>query len=178
MSTDPKKADAPAECSPPPCGAPEKEHLWLRRLCGTFDCETEFAMTPEGPTQKSKGLDVTEPFGDFWVKTMISGKPPGMDREMNGLMTLGYDPAKKKFIGTWVDNMMAFMWRYEGSLDATGNVLTLDTEGPSFTTPGATAPYRERIELRGDGEKVFSSSTEIKSGVWTTFMTSIGKRRK
>lgn len=37
------------------------------------------------------------------------------------MMTLGYDPARKWFVGTFIGSMMTHMWVYAGT------VLTLDT---------------------------------------------------
>lgn len=46
--------------------------------------------------------------------------------------------------------MMAHLWLYRGSLDASGNVLTLDTEGPASSGPGNLARYRNVIEFLAD----------------------------
>ena len=51
------------------------------------------------------------------------------------IMTLGYDPQKERFVGTFVASMMTHMWHYNGSLDAAEKVLTLDTEGPEHERP-------------------------------------------
>ena len=41
------------------------------------------------------------------------------------LMTLGYDPRKKRFVGTFVGSMMTNLWIYDGELDKDERVLTL-----------------------------------------------------
>jgi hypothetical protein len=56
-------------------------------------------------------------------------------------MTLGYDPAKKRFVGSFVASMMTFLWLYDGELDAAQKVLKLDAEGPSFAGEGKMAKY-------------------------------------
>ena len=33
------------------------------------------------------------------------------------IMTLGYDPAKKRFVGTFIGSMMTNLWVYEGELE-------------------------------------------------------------
>jgi hypothetical protein len=48
---------------------------------------------------------------------------------MTAVWTVGYDPQKKKYVGTWVDSVTPYLWTYEGSLDASGRILTLETEG-------------------------------------------------
>ena len=34
------------------------------------------------------------------------------------IMTLGYDPQKKRFVGTLIGSMMTHLWVYDGALDA------------------------------------------------------------
>ena len=50
-----------------------------------------------------------------------------------------YDPQKQRFVGTWIGSMMTYLWVYEGTLDATEKVLTLNAEGPSMGTEGKLA---------------------------------------
>ena len=65
------------------------------------------------------------------------------------LITLGFDPAKKKYVGSWVGSMMPQLWTYEGALDPTGRILALESQGPSFEDPTKTSLYRDTIE-RGE----------------------------
>ena len=90
-------------------------------------------------------------------------------------MTLGWDAGVRRFRGTFVGSMMPHMFVYEGTLDAETRVLTLETEGPSFTGAG-TARYRDVVEMRGDDERVVSSSVLGEDGSWTTFMTAQYRR--
>jgi hypothetical protein len=50
-------------------------------------------------------------------------------------------------------------------------VLTLSTEGPSYTGDGSMAKYRDTIQLRGDDERVHTSSYQQADGAWHRFMT-------
>ena len=47
-------------------------------------------------------------------------------------MTLGFDPQKGGYVGTWIGSMTSFLWIYRGTLDRVEKILTLDTEGPNF----------------------------------------------
>jgi hypothetical protein len=48
-------------------------------------------------------------------------------------MSIGWDPERGRFIGTFPSSMMAYLWLYDGVLEADGRVLTLSAEGPSYT---------------------------------------------
>jgi surface antigen len=91
------------------------------------------------------------------------------------IMTLGFDPDRGRFTGTFVASMMTHLWIYEGELDAAGSVLTLDTEGPAYTGEGMMK-YRDTIELRGDDHRVQTSSYQREDGSWNSFMTTHYRR--
>jgi hypothetical protein len=94
------------------------------------------------------------------------------------VLTLGYDPQKKRFVGTWFGSMMTALWIYDGQLDSTGNLLTLDTEGPSFTGDGTLAKYRDSIEVKSQDHYILRSATQGEGGRWSEFMTSHYRRSK
>ncbi|MGH8803800.1 MAG: DUF1579 domain-containing protein, partial [Polaromonas sp.] len=94
------------------------------------------------------------------------------------LMTLGYDPQKKAFIGSWVGSMMTHMWVYHGALDEAKKVLTLDSEGPSFTGDGKLAKYRDTITIKSKDERVLTSHVLQDDGSWKGFMTATYRRVK
>ena len=119
---------------------PQKEHKWLEQLVGDWTTEMEGSGGPDQPPMKHTGTETVRSLG-VWVQ--CEGVMPG-DVAMKTVMTLGYDPAKKKFVGTFIGSMMTNLWVYEGELDATGKVLTLDAEGPSFADPTKTAKYKDR----------------------------------
>jgi hypothetical protein len=52
---------------------------------------------------------------------------------------------------------MTHLWPYNGTLDAAGKVLTLDSEGPSFSGDGTMAKYQDIIEFIGDDHRTLSS---------------------
>ena len=94
------------------------------------------------------------------------------------LMTLGYNPAKKRFWGTWIGSMMTHLWVYDGWLDESGNVLTLQSEGPSFTVEGQMAQYRDVIEFKSDDHRLLKSQLLGDDGQWQQFMTAHYRRVK
>jgi hypothetical protein len=93
------------------------------------------------------------------------------------IMTLGYDPARKRFVGTFVGSMMTHLWLYDGALDAAGKVLTLDSEGPNFTQDGL-AKYQDIIELVSDDVRTLKSQIQGDDGNWLHFMSVTYRRVK
>ena len=156
---------------------PQKEHQWLQKLVGEWTYETEAAMEPGKPPQKFTGTESVRSLGGLWMLCEGQGEMPGGGTATT-LMTLGFDPAKKRFVGTFIGSMMTHMWVYEGGLDPTGMVLTLDTEGPSFTAEGKMAKYKDAIEIKSDDHRVLSSSFLGDDGKWHSFTTANYRRKK
>jgi len=93
------------------------------------------------------------------------------------MTTLGYDPQKNKFVGSWVGAMMTQLWVYEGSLDTAEKVLTLDCEGPSMSGDG-TAKCQDIHELAGPDHRILRSRVLGDDGKWVQFMTAHYRRKK
>lgn len=93
------------------------------------------------------------------------------------ILTLGYNPATKRYVGTWVGSMMTHMWIYDGEMDASGKVLTLNADGPSFTDPNKTAKYQDIIEIKDDNNRVLRSQVQGDDGKWFHFMTANYRRK-
>lgn len=151
-----------------PTQAPRKEHAWLAQLEGTWDVTGQCVMDPKAAPKEIVGTECSKAIGGYWSVCKFEGQ---MDGQMQfcGLMTLGFDVESEKFIGTWIDSTSSHMWRYEGTLDTPGKVLTLVGEGPCPET-GEVVKVREIIELRGPGQRVFRSQRE-KDGSWQEGLT-------
>jgi hypothetical protein len=174
-----RKASAPkpAANENTPCmdmPPPAKEHGWLRRFEGDWDTEGEIQMDPNQPPMKVKGSDRSRMIGGFWLVS------EGRGNEMNfeSRLTLGYDEKKKKYVGTWVDSMSSYLWRYEGTVDPSGRILTLETEGPIPPDFTKTVKYREVTEFKSDDHRVFTSARVGPDGKWMTLVTIHSRRRK
>ena len=157
---------------------PVKEHQWLQQLVGSWESETEAFMEPGKPPIKGTGTETARMLGGFWLVSDISGEMPGMPAKMSAVFTLGYDPEKKKYVGTWVDSMTSYLWKYEGSVNAAGTTLTLESEGPCPTKPGQLSKFKDVLELKSKDHKVFTSSMLGDDGKWMTIMTVNSKRKK
>lgn len=156
---------------------PQKEHEWLQKLVGTWNCEGEAIMEPGQPPSKWKTTDSARSIGGLWVACESLGEMPDGSPSTT-IMTLGYDPQRQRFIGTFIGSMMTHLWIYDGALDATGNVLTLDAEGPSFAGDGKMAKYQDVIEFKNDDHRTLTSRMLGEDGKWVQFMEAHYRRVK
>lgn len=161
-------------CDPANMPKPTREHEWLRKFVGEWEAEVEMTMDPGQPPMKSKGSNRDRMLGGFWM--ISEGGNPEM--AYNFLLTLGYDPQKKKYIGTWADSMTSYLWHYEGTVNAAGNILTLETKGPAPMAPDKLSTFQEVTEFKSDDLRVFTSSLLGDDGKWKTFMTVTSRRKK
>lgn len=154
-----------------------KEHQWLMQLLGEWTYEGEMEMGPGRPVEKCPGTESVRALGGLWVVCEGRGEMPG-GGPATMLMTLGYDPGKNAFVGSWAGSMMTNMWVYNGALDAEAKVLTLNTEGPSFAGDGKTARYQDLITFKSKDERELSSQVLQDDGTWKRFMTAKYRRVK
>ncbi|MCC6509458.1 MAG: DUF1579 domain-containing protein [Pirellulaceae bacterium] len=148
---------------------PEKEHALLKQFAGQWTTQSEGKMGPDSPPMQCKGTMSSRMLGGFWVVNELRGDMAG--QPMTAIQTIGYDPAKKKYVGTWVDNMMNHMWKYEGSVDAAGKTLTLEADGPNYMAAGKMTKFRDAYEFKSADHIRATSSMLGEDGKWVTFMT-------
>ncbi len=156
---------------------PQKEHEWLQRLVGEWTYESECSMGPDQPPGKFTGTESVRSIGGLWMMGEGRGEMPGGGAATT-VMTLGYDPVKKRYVGTFLGSMMTHLWVYDGGLDAAGKVLTLDTEGPDCAAEGKMAKYKDVIEFKSDDHRVLTSHMLGDDGKWHGFMTAHYRRTK
>lgn len=160
-----------------PCVAakPTPEHEWLNQLLGDWAFEGECNMGPDKPAMKSEGKETFRSLGGLWfVGEGESKMPDGTMGTM--IMTLGYNPETKRYAGNWVGSMMTHMWIYDGVMDETKKILTLNAEGPDFSNPGKTAKYQDIIEIKSADHRILRSQTQGPDGKWIQFMEAHYKR--
>ncbi|MEX2220250.1 MAG: DUF1579 domain-containing protein [Candidatus Rokuibacteriota bacterium] len=156
---------------------PQKEHRWLEKLVGEWTSEGEATMAPGKPPEKFKGTESVRSLGGLWILAEGQGEMPDGGAATT-MMTLGYDPNRKRFVGTFIGSMMTHLWVYDGALDAAARVLTLEAEGPSMAAEGQMATYRDVIEFKSDDLRVLTSHVRSDDGTWQGFMTANYRRKK
>ena len=124
--------------NPPAFEAPRPgpEHEILQKDVGTWDAAVEIRF-PGVPAQLSEGEATNRLIcGGLWLVSDFRNQTTGFE----GHGVYGYDPAKKKYVGTWVDPMRTFLVVAEGTWDPATRTLTMSTEA---TGPGGK-PMRWR----------------------------------
>ncbi len=134
---------------------PTAEHKILATEEGTWDAAVKsFEGGPNSEPAVSKGTEVNTLLpGGLWLVSKFEGEFGGVKFEGHG--QFGYDPNKKKYIGTWIDSMVPTMSLLEGEYDAKTKTMTYVGEG---TGPDGKTKYLQRMvtTTKADGSRVFT----------------------
>lgn len=161
-------AGAAASAGEPPGRQSEESTEFLERLVGEWSVVAETVLGPGQEPVRSESRVVARLLGGQWLVAEGSGTTPD-GRPVTSILTLGYDPAEQRFIGTWISSMQAHLWQYTGRLDHAGTVLTLETEGPILGDPTRSTRYREVIEVEDADRHVIRSMILGPDGEWFEF---------
>ncbi|MCA9075886.1 MAG: DUF1579 domain-containing protein [Planctomycetaceae bacterium] len=156
--------------------SPQKEHEWLKQFAGDWTSLSKTVPMEGVPAMECPGTMKSRMLGGFWIVNDMHGDMGG--QTFNAVQTIGYEPAKAKYVGSWVDSMTNHLWHYEGTVDESGKKLVLEAEGPSYITTGETAKYRDSYEFESPDRILTTSEIMGKDGKWITFMTGEMKRAK
>jgi len=157
----------------------QKQHQWLQQLVGQWTYESEAKMGPDKPAEKFKGTETIRTLGGLWMIAESQGEMPGGGTAQM-VITLGFDPAKGRFVGTFIGSMMTYLWVYDGELDAAGKTLTLSAEGPDMSPgakPGKMVQYRDVIEIVSKDHHILRSLGQSEDGSWVQFMEAHYRRK-
>jgi hypothetical protein len=155
---------------------PTKEHELLKQFAGEWNSKAETVPAPGQEAIKCEGTESAKMIGGFWLVNQGEGSMMGMP--VNSVLTIGYDPATKKYVGTFLCSMDSTLWKYTGAFDATGKKLTLETEGPSPLDHNKKAKFREVLELTDKDHKEFRSLMQGDDGKWVEIVTVLYERKK
>ncbi|MFL6529848.1 MAG: DUF1579 domain-containing protein [Chthoniobacterales bacterium] len=132
-----------------------ENHKLLASLDGSWDYTVKMWMNgdPSSKPDESKGTATRKSIMDGrYVEMDVKGKfnMPGPDGKMtdmdfSGHGTEGYDNAKKKFVGTWMDNMGTGIVMSEGTYDAATKTFTYTADYEM--APGMKQKIREVLKV-------------------------------
>ena len=132
-----------------------ENHKLLTDLDGNWNYTIKLWMNPDpnAKPEESKGTAVRKSLMDGRYSTLdVTGKmempgPDGKKKEMTfkGRGIDGYDNVKKKFVGSWVDNMGTGIMFSEGTYDPATKTFTYTSEFEPM--PGMKQQIREVIKV-------------------------------
>jgi hypothetical protein len=145
---------------------PGPEHEYLKKHLGTWDVTMKMGgMEVKGTVTYKMDL------GGLWLVSRLESEFGGQKFYGHGMDS--YDPAKKKYVGVWVDNMSTSPMVMEGTLDAAKKTLTMAGDGPGMD--GKPTKYKGVSEWKDDDTIHF---TMFMGGGSDPAFTVVYKRRK
>ena len=155
---------------------PSPEHQWLGRLIGQWTFSHDAPKSDDARITRIEGTEAFRAIGPLWVQGEAIAPMPEGGMSVS-LMTLGWDPTKGRFVGTWVGSVMPFLWIYDGELDASGQALSLFSEGPAMDGSSRLVPYKDVIRFVDDNTRTLTGHAQTDDGTWKEFMTVEYRRR-
>ena len=142
-----------ASAQEPPKALPE--HKILAADEGTWDATIKMYMGgPDAEPSVSKGSEVNEVLpGGLWMLSKFEGDLGGM--KFLGRGQFGYDPVKKKYVGTWIDSTSTILSVLEGEYNAKTKTMTFVGEGYD---PDQKAKFTQKMvtTTKDDGSRFFT----------------------
>lgn len=145
---------------------PSPEHAILKKDVGTWDIE--ISMSFQGQEMKSKGTETVKMLGPFWSLSQMQYDYMGMP--MRGHAVMGYDPEKKKFIGSWHESSSPSLTTMEGTFDAKTGKMTTFMKGKD--PAGKNTRFKSITTYKGKDSKTFEFFM-LKEGSETEFVKSM-----
>jgi len=149
---------------------PVAEHEWLHKLVGEWTMESKM-----GEDGCGSGRETVRSVGPMWVQCTGRAEMPGGGPEGEMVLTIGYDLALKKYVGTWYGSMMSRLWVYD--IERQGEELVMSSEGPAMEGEG-TARYRDVITWKDADTREFAGWVQKPDGTWNRFMHATYRRVK
>jgi hypothetical protein len=148
------------------------EYAVFQKDVGTWDAHVIVRPGPGQAEQVSRGVSVSRlAAGGRWLITDFRNETTGFE----GHGVYGWDPTKKKYVGTWVDNMRTSLSVSEGTWDEATRTMTYWNE---LTRPdGNVMRWREVTETRDADTHVFRSLFPGPNGTEFEMMTVTYTRR-
>jgi Protein of unknown function (DUF1579) len=103
---------------------PTENHRALEPMIGRFRATTKSWMEPDSEPEEMHGtMENRWILGGRFVQGKLESQMNGMPFE--GVLTLGFDNGKHRYVATWIDNMgTGMMPVMEGTADPSGRVIT------------------------------------------------------
>jgi hypothetical protein len=157
----------------PPMPKPGPEHELLKKDVGTWDATVEMMM-PASPPSKGTETSVLGP-GGLWLLSDFKSEMMGVPFQGHGVT--GWDPAKKKYVGVWVDSMSTSVSLTETTYDPATKTASGMLDGPPGPD-GQPMKMKAVTEYKDDDTRVFTMYVKGPDGKEVPTMRITYKRRK
>jgi hypothetical protein len=155
--------------------SPTKEHEIFKGDVGTWDATMKLFAAPGAEPTVSKAVETNELVGGMWLVSRFEGELMGMP--FTGFGQWGYDPAEKKYIGTWIDNMTPYLQTIRGDYDGATKTMTSVSESRDPMT-GEKITYKESARTIDADTRLFEMSMPDGKGGYQKMLEIEYKRRK
>jgi uncharacterized protein DUF1579 len=156
----------------PPLPQPGPEHEILKKDVGTWDATVEM-LQPPGPPSQGTETSTMGP-GGLWLISDFKSDMMGMPFTGHGVT--GWDPAKKKYVGTWVDSMSTSISLSESTYDAASKTATGTLEAPG--PDGKPVKLKAVTQYKDADTRVFTMYAPGPDGKEAAMMRITYKRKK
>jgi len=137
---------------------------------GVWLAAVEVRPFPGAEPQTSEGAMTCRMCGP-WLVTDFKNESSGFE----GHGIYGWDPAKKTYVGTWVDSMRRSLVLMTGAWDSKARAMTF--AGEMNKPDGTPMKWREITEKPDDTSRVFRTLVRLPDGSEHTMMTARYRRR-
>jgi hypothetical protein len=153
------------------------EHELLKQDVGTWDTEIKVWPSPDAEPIASKGRETSKLLpGGLWLETRFEGMMASTP--CVGVGTWGYDPAEKKYVGTWVDSMTPHVTYITGEYDPKTRTMTHTSEGRDPAT-GEKFTRKSTLRYMADGTRLVEAyATGPDRQTWKTIEVKYTLRRR
>jgi len=123
---------------------PGPEHKVLDPLVGTWNAKVKMWLEPgKEPTTSDAKTTRKWIMDGLFLDEAVEGK--FMDMPFKGMGLTGYDTAKKKYVGTWIDSMGSGIMVMEGTYDEKTKTLTAIAD--DVDPKGKKSKFRNSIKI-------------------------------
>lgn len=155
---------------------PTAEHKLLQDEVGTWNAKMKLFPTPGAePTVTDATETIELGPGGLWILSKFEGEIMGMPFTGHGVT--GYDPVKKKYVGTWVDGMSPSLMITEGEYDPATKTTTSFAEGRDPAS-GATIKYKQISRTIDENTRTFEMLQPGEGGEFVKMMEIEYTRKK
>jgi len=153
-------------------GAPGEHHEHLAKLVGQWQVRIKmFPPEEDAVPIESRGMVVnTMVMGGRFLQADYKGE--FMRQKVLGMGLDGYDSAKKKHVGIWVDDMATALNYFEGECSDDGKVMTMYSTGVDPQS-GQAVTFRGVTTIKSTSMFTYEQSMKMGDGEFVSAMQAI-----